>query len=48
MHCKLIKASVLFSLIDLDTLVTLFLSSKIHVCMNVVHLLAFINSYFNI
>jgi len=48
MHYELIKASILFSLIDLDTLVTLFLSSKIHVCMNVVSLLTFVNNYFNI
>ena len=36
MHCELIRASILFSLIDLDTLVTLLSSLKIHVCMNVV------------
>ncbi len=48
MHCKLIKALILFSLINFDTLVTLLLSSKIHVCMNVVSLLAFVNSYFDI
>ncbi len=43
--CELIRASVLFSL---DTLVTLLSSSKIHVRMNVVHLLAFVDSYFDI
>ncbi len=43
--CKLIKASVLFSL---DMLVTLSFSSKIYVRMNVVHLLTFVDSYFDI
>ena len=40
--CELIRASALFSL---DTLVTLSFSSKIHVRMNVVHLLAFVDSF---
>ncbi len=42
---ELIRASALFSF---DMLVTLLFSSKIYVCMNVVHLLAFVDSYFDI
>ena len=44
-HCELIRASALFSL---GTLVTLPPPPKIHVRMNVVPLLAFVDSYSDI
>jgi len=48
MHYELIKTLILFSFIDFDTFVILLLFLKIYVCMNVVSLLIFVDSYFDI